>query len=230
MNKTRLLFIGAISLTALLFSPSCSNLPTPASVQTVDLFNGNNLDGWRALLKDPGVSMEQVWSVQEGLLICRGEPMGYLYTEKSFTNFVLRVEWRWAPGQPPGNSGVLMRINGPPKPLPRCIEAQLKSGSAGDLYGFHGMKIDGDPARRKTVSGHRLGGDLIGLSKLAANEYQPGQWNTYEIVVNGPNIKVWVNGQMLNEAVDGEVIAGPIGLQSEGGEIHFRTVKLTPLP
>lgn len=194
-----------------------------------DLFNGKNLDGWRYYLSSHAVGLEDVWSVQDGLLVCKGEPIGYLYTKSAYKNFRLKVEWRWPPGKEPGNSGVLMRINGKPQPLPRCYEAQLKSGSAGDVYGFHNAKISGDQSRIRTVKAHEIGGDFTGFTKTAAKENAPGQWNTYEIEVQGSTIKISVNGTPVNEASDLEVISGPIGLQSEGGEIHFRTVQITPL-
>ena len=40
---------------------------------------------------------------------------------------------------------------------------------------------------------------------------------------------MWENGEKVNEATGLDVVAGTIGLQSEGGEIHFRTVELTRL-
>jgi hypothetical protein len=212
-----ILWSGGIALTGFAADPE-------------DLFNGQNLTGWKGFLADPKVPMEEVWSVKNGVLICKGEPIGYLYTDKSFTtDFQLIVEWRWAPGTKPGNSGVLLRINGEPRPIPRSIEAQLRSGSAGDLYGFHGMKIDGDPARTKLTPNHELLGNFIGVTKTEANEKEPGEWNRYEITVKGSNVTVLVNGKQVNQAHDCDVLAGPIGLQSEGGEIHFRTVRLIPL-
>lgn len=195
----------------------------------VDLFNGKNLKGWQSYLSEHGVMKGKVWSVRDGLLVCQGEPMGYLYTRKGFTNFRLVVEWRWAPGRKPGNSGVLLRIGGEPRPLPRCIEAQLQSGSAGDMYGFQGMKIDGDASRKGEVADHKLGGHLTSLKKITGNEKEPGEWNRYEILVKGPKITLHVNGQKVNEASGCEVVEGPIGLQSEGAEIHFRKVTLTPM-
>jgi hypothetical protein len=198
--------------------------------ESKELFNGKDLTGWRSYLSEHNVTTGDVWSVRDGLLICKGEPLGYIYTTGDYKNFRLRVEWRWAPGKEPGNNGVLMRINGEPRPLPRCLEAQLRSGDAGDLYGFHGMSIRGDKERAVSVQGHRLGGDLAGVRKMEGAEVEPGQWNRMDIVLDGPDLKVWVNGTLVNEATDCEVIAGPIGLQSEGGEIHFRRVSLTPLP
>jgi hypothetical protein len=198
----------------------------PAPIQ---LFNGKNLEGWASLLSEPGVTRDEVWSVRDGLLVGRGEPLGYLHTTRTFTSFELRVEWRWEPGSEPGNSGVLMRINGEPHPIPRAIEAQLKSGDAGDLYGFHGMKIDGPPERTSRTEGHEALGDFVAVKKIEGNENAPGEWNVYEIRLAGPNLRVIVNGKLVNEASDCDVIAGPIGLQSEGGRIQFRKVELTPL-
>lgn len=207
---------------------SCA-APPRRPAEPIELFNGKNLQGWTCFLDDPNVGMKDVWRVEDGILICKGEPLGYLVTESEWTSFRVIVEWRWAPGTTPGNSGVLFRITGEPRPIPRCIEAQLKSGDAGDLYGFHGVKISGDPARMVSQANHPLVGDMVGVKKIKGNENEPGQWNTYEILVDGPVVIATINGVEVNRAADCDVMAGPIGLQSEGGEIHFRTVRLLPL-
>lgn len=202
---------------------------TAAQPAPIQLFNGRNLEGWEAFLAEPGVTRDEVWSVRDGLLVGRGEPLGYLHTTQKFTSFELRVEWRWEPGTEPGNSGVLMRINGQPHPIPRAIEAQLKSGDAGDLYGFHGMEIDGPPERKSRTEGHEALGDFVAVRKIDGDENAPGEWNVYEIRLAGPNLRVSVNGKLVNEASNCDIIAGPVGLQSEGGRIQFRKVELTPL-
>lgn len=194
------------------------------------LFNGKNLDGWRYYLADHMAGMDDVWSVKDGVLVCKGEPMGYLYTKQAYKNFRISLEYRWAPGAKPGNSGVLMRINGKPMPLPRCLECQLQHGKAGDFYGFHGMKILGDEARLRSVKGHELGGDLAGVGRAAGTENEPGEWNKLEITVQGAALTAMMNGKPVNEAKDAEVMEGPIGLQSEGGEVHFRNIMLSELP
>ena len=221
-----------IPTTALLaLSLSCSTVAPKTISKPRDLFNGKDFSGWEAYLVDPSVKLQDVWSVKDGLLICKGEPLGYIHTKEKFTtDFKLVVEWRWAPGKKPGNSGVLLRINGEPRGIPRCIEAQLKSGNAGDLYGFHGMKIDGDPARTSRKSGGDKLGEFVAVKRILTNENPPGEWNRYEILARGANLTVFVNGKKVNEAVDCDVVAGPIGLQSEGAEIHFRTVRIEPLP
>lgn len=219
-------YLRTLTLTATLGGLfATSALPAEA----VQLFNGQNLRGWQAYLAEHGVTRQQVWSVQDGILICKGEPLGYLYTARPHENFKLVVEWRWAPGGEPGNSGVLMRINGEPRPLPRGLEAQLKSGDAGALYGFHGMAVDGDADRKIDSEGSPFTGRIQGVRKTKGNEKPPGEWNRYDITLNGGNLTVLVNGEKVNEATGCEVLAGPIGLQSEGGEIHFRKVELTPI-
>ncbi|HYN04345.1 MAG TPA: DUF1080 domain-containing protein [Vicinamibacteria bacterium] len=198
------------------------------------LFNGKDLAGWSHFLVDAKVPAADVWSVKDGVLVCKGEPLGHLHTNAEYTNFKLVVEWRWAPGAAARlgktpNSGVLLRVNGEPKAIPRAIEAQLRQGEAGDLYGFWGMAMEGDPARRREKKGDPMLGDMVGFAKAEANERPEGEWNVYEITVDGPSVVVLVNGRKVNEAKGATVVPGRIALQSEGGEIHFRKVELTPI-
>ncbi len=187
----------------------------------IALFNGRDLSGWEYFLVDENAAMEDVWSVEGGILICQGEPRGYLCTDTDYDNFRLMVEWRWP--EEPGNSGVLMRITGEPQMLPNCIEAQLRSDSAGDMYGFSGFVIGGDEERFSQIS---IGWSLSGIER---NENAPGEWNRYEITADDGTITVVLNGVTVNEATGCDVRPGRIGLQSEGGVIHFRTVTLIPL-
>ena len=147
--------------------------------------------------------------------------MKNLYFEADYQDFHLVVEWRWP--EEPGNSGVLLRVDPEPVMLPSSVEAQLRSGSAGDMYGFQGFTIGGDPERLSEIS--------IGwsLRKMAGNEKEPGEWNRYEITVDGGTITVVLNGMTVNEARDCEVRPGRIALQSEGGIVHFRKVSLTTI-
>jgi len=213
-----------------------SALTVSAQTTPVSLFNGKDLTGWSHFLVDPKVPAADVWSVRDGVLICKGDPLGYIYTNAEYTSFTLVVEWRWAPGAAAKlgknpNSGVLLRVNGEPKPkgVPRAYEAQLQAGSAGDLYGFWGMPLDGPADRKREAKGHELLGDMNGVRKIEGAEHAEGDWNTYEITLDGPSLVVFVNGKKLNEATASNVMPGRIALQSEGGEIHFRRVELTPI-
>src|SRR5260370_33350051 len=62
------------------------------------LFNGKDLSGWKTFV-DPKSKVDPatVWSVKDGVIICKGQPLGYLITEKEYSNYILKVQWRWTP-------------------------------------------------------------------------------------------------------------------------------------
>lgn len=197
--------------------------------KVVRLFNGESLAGWQCFADAEDVKMEDIWSVKDGILICKGEPLGYLYTKEEYTNFKLLVVWRWAPDAEPGNSGILLRITGDAVSfLPKCAECQLKSGSAGDVYGFYGFNVKGPEDRFKIIESQKLG-KISAVGKIEAAEKKAGRWNKAEITVDGGTITVVINGKEVNKVTDCDVVAGRIGLQSEGGEVHFRRVQLVPI-
>jgi hypothetical protein len=231
MRKPACLIAAAAALAAVLVPAAAAAQP-----QGVRLFNGTDLSGWSHFLVDSTVPAAEVWSVRDGVLACKGEPLGYLQTNAEYTSFKLIVEWRWAPGAAAKlgktpNSGVLMRVNGEPKPkgVPRAYEAQLQAGNAGDLYGFWGMPLEGDAARRREAKGHDLLGDMVGFRKTEAAEKPEGEWNTYEITLDGASLVVLVNGKKVNDTTGATVMPGRIALQSEGGEIQFRRVEIWPI-
>jgi hypothetical protein len=216
-----LLLVGLIAVGALMGTSA-------KAAETKVLFDGKSLDGWDFFLKDPDAKMADVWSVRDSMLICKGNPMGYLATKEKFKDFKLIVEWRWAPDAKPSdrapNSGVLLRITGEKKMLPKCVEAQLMSGSAGDIWAFEGFTVKGDEDRYRAP---RPG--MSGLSKIQGAENDPGEWNKYEITLVGDKLTLVVNGKKVNECTGCDEVAGQIGLQSEGGEIHFKTVQITAM-
>jgi len=191
----------------------------------VALFNGKDLTGWTHYLADPQAKASDTWSVDtaEKVLICKGRPLGYIRTLKDYSDFVLKLEWRFNPvTKQAGNSGVLLRIVGPDKIWPRCIEAQLMSGSAGDFWLIDEAQLTTPPERvDPNAPRHRL--------HTHSNENPIGQWNTYEILCHGGRVRLKVNGEVLNEGTGADIRSGKIGLQSEGAEIHFRNVRLRPI-
>ena len=115
--------------------------------------------------------------------------------------------------------------------LPKCYEAQLHSGNAG---GHLGVLRNQDQGRQGSGCAiiprpRRPRRFCAGLGKIKGAEKKPGEWNKYEITFNGGDLTLLVNGEKVNEATGCDVVAGRIGLQSEGGEIHFRKVQLTPI-
>ncbi len=192
-----------------------------ATGKTIKLFNGKDLDGWTYYLRDENAKMEDVWSAtDEGVLICAGRPIGYIRTKDKFTNFVLELEWRFDKEKQPGNSGVLLRMVGQDKVWPKSVEAQLHHQNAGDIW-----NIDQFPM--KVAADRTMGRRTVKLNPT--NEKPQGEWNHYRIVMDGGNLKLYVNGELQNQATEVEEVAGYICLQSEGAEIQFRNIYLTPL-
>jgi len=226
----RVSLLSFSTLAALLALTSSCQFGRRADPGSLELFKGKNLQGWKHVLDDPTVPRDAVWSVRDGLLICRGTTLGVLHTERKFRNFRFVLQYRWAPGEKPGNSGILTRINGPARALPRCAEVQLMHGNAGDVLGLRGMKVAAGQPRFFEIKAHKIAGDIAGVRKLADAERPPGEWNQVEVQAQGDRYTVWMNGQQINQATGVEVLAGPLGLQSEGGEIHFRRATLKPLP
>lgn len=225
MKLTPILFLAAATITF----TACHSPHGSTAGSTVQLFNGRNLDGWQYVLADAAVPRDAVWTVNKGLLVCNGSPLGVLHTTEKFTNFRLVVEYRWAPGTDAGNNGILTRINGPARPLPRCAEVQLQQGNAGDVLGLQGMAVAAGQPRYFELKGHALAGDVAGVRKLVDAEHPVGEWNRVELLARGGTYTVWMNGQRVNEAAGVAVMPGAIGVQSEGGRIEFRKLALTRL-
>lgn len=99
---------------------------------------------------------------------------------------------------------------------------------AGDIWAFQGFKVKGNARRFRKVD-HEKFGKFIGVGKMLGNENEPGEWNRYEIIMVGDHLTLVVNDQKVNECTGCDLEPGKIALQSEGAEIHFRKVELTPM-
>ena len=190
------------------------------AAEEVALFNGKDLTGWTFHLRDPNAKMEDVWSIADGVLCCTGKPVGYLRTEKEYTDYILKLQWRWPEGGKPGNNGVLLRIVGEDVVWPKSVEAQLAHQHAGDIFTIHEFPLKGDPERTR--------GRYTAKMK-PSNEKPQGQWNDYEIILKGGDLELKVNGETQNTASEVEQVPGTIGLQSEGAPIEYRNIRLIPL-
>lgn len=203
---------------------------TAQAAEPIRLFNGKDLTGWKHYLWDPQNKTEDtatpvsaVWTVQDGILICRGKPTGYIRTLNEYENYRLFVEWRWPAGNTRGNNGVLIHTTTPNAlgQWPRSLEVQLAFGNAGDFWVIGTTLELPNPEGR--INGRRH------LNLTDDTEKPAGEWNQMEIIAKGDEVKVYVNGTLVNEARKLSQSRGAISLQSEGAEAHFRSVVLTPL-
>ncbi|MHB0959255.1 MAG: 3-keto-disaccharide hydrolase [Pirellulaceae bacterium] len=184
------------------------------------------LPGWEFYAEKEGTKIDDVWTLHDGVLTCQGTPKGYLYTSNDYKNFVLTLEWRWAPEKKPGNGGVLIRMTGAHKIWPKSLEAQINAGQAGDFWGLDGYGLEGPAERSKAVE-HAEFGKLINVQKLKEVEKPAGEWNQYEITAEEGTVTLRINGQQVNQATRCDVVAGKICLTAEGDAIQFRNVRLT---
>ncbi len=196
----------------------------------IQLFNGKDLAGWSWVAKPAAgtnpttlpalAKIDDVWSVKYGILHDVGKPNGYLHTDREFSNYRLVVEQRHIKK---GNGGIFVAVRPPEKVWPKCIEVQGGSGGEGDLYNHGSYKLTVDPAR--VMKGKSYGFKMIGPPSAKPI----GEWDTIEVVVDHGRMWVTVNGQFQNVVTDTEDLTGGIALQSEGGEMEFRKVELTPI-
>ncbi|MHC4073474.1 MAG: 3-keto-disaccharide hydrolase [Planctomycetota bacterium] len=186
----------------------------------------DSLETWASYLADPQAQMQDVWRVEDGVLICTGKPLGYLYTKKDYGDFVLKLQWRWPPEKDAGKGGVLIRMTGEHRIWPKSLEAQLNAGGAGDFWGLAGYGLSGPVERTRSLD-HDEFGRLTNVKKTRALEKPPGQWNTYEIIAKGDTVTLIINGEEVNRATGCALEPGRICLTSEGSEIHFRNVAVT---
>ena len=191
-----------------------------------DLFNGKDLLGWVNVN-----TAKDTWNVRDGILVCTGEPIGILRTDRQYENFILHLEWKHL--QAGGNSGVFVWSEGVPpegKRLPRGVEAQIleldwavqhnrtDAYVHGELFGTGGIELEPDNPR-----GVR--------SKSAEKRCKgKGQWNAYTLVCVDGTIKLSINGKFVNGIRNATVKKGYICLESEGAPIHFRNIRLLELP
>lgn len=210
INKMKAKFILAALMVAAVMT-SCSDGGKK------QLFNGKDLTGWVCVLDaNSNVPTSEVYGVKDGNIHIVGKPFGYMRTAQKYGDYKLHVEWRWI-GEGT-NSGLFQRVQDGDKVWPEAIECQLCAGKAGDYVMLGGAKI----AEVECV------GDFPVKDRVKDCEKPVGEWNTAEIICQGKNIKVYINGEFQNECT-GDHSEGYIALQSEGGPIEFRNIYITDI-
>ena len=224
--------------TTLLTALVVTSLATCCLAQTVELpqyrplFNGKDLSGWVNVN-----TADDTWSVRDGMIVCKGKPIGVMRTDRQYENFLLHIEWRHM--EAGGNSGVFLWSEGTVpegRRLPKGMETQMleldwvnqhkrPDGTLppiayvhGELFGAGGLKAVPDNPR-----GSR--------SKSLENRCKgKGQWNVYDVVAVDGTVKLSVNGKFVNGISQSAVKKGYLCLESEGAEIHFRNIYIMELP
>jgi hypothetical protein len=221
----RILPVGACLIVSLVLCVAGSPAEDGTNLVTEQSSDGE-ITGWQSYHEEEGTKTGDVWQLDtDGVLVCKGLPKGYLYTEKEYTDVVMSFEWRWPPGKEPGNGGLLLRTTGEHKIWPKSLEVQLNNNAAGDFWGLAGYALQGPKERMKTID-HEVYGRLTNVKHLKAMEKPAGQWNRCDVTLKDGEVSVRINGVPVNRARQCEVEAGKIVLTAEGDAIHFRNIRI----
>jgi hypothetical protein len=188
----------------------------------IALFDGKSLNGWRlAHGHGPG------YVVKDGVLVCPAEGGGNLFTEKEYSNFVFRFEFKTEPG---GNNGV-------------GIRAPLEGDAA-----YVGMEIqildDGHEKYKGKIKSEQHHGSIYDVIPARTGFLKPaGEWNEEEIMARGSHIRVTLNGVIILDADLNNVReeaalkkhpglknkSGRIGFLGHGSLVEFRNIRIKAL-
>ena len=193
--------------------PPAPKLSSLVFGQTVTLFNGVDLSGWK--LTDPGAV--NGWKVENGVLVNDpvqkpGEriPYGNLRTEAEFEDFNLKLKVNIPKGS---NSGIYLR---------GIYEVQVL-----DSYG-------------REPDNHNMGAIYSRITPTVAAEKPAGEWQDLDITLCDRHVTVILNGKTIidNQPLMGvtggaltadEFAPGPIYLQGDHGKVMYRDFVLRPI-
>jgi Domain of Unknown Function (DUF1080) len=200
--------------------------------KSVSLFNGKDFNGWHidvpAMDNNSGVASPFI--IREGKLVSLAKPQGHIITDKTYSNFRLNIEYCFA--AKPGNCGVLVFVSKPRRlyaMFPQSIEVQLMNQNAGDFWCIgEDIEVPDMVARRGPKDKWGVDGEknrrIINLTD--GTEKPLGDWNKMTVECFGGQIKVWLNGLIVNHGFNATAQTGHIALQAEGSEVEFRKVEL----
>ena len=183
------------------------------------LFDGKSLDKF-----DVPASQEKVWRVVNGVI--RNEsasPGATILTKEDFGNYVLKAEFR---AHPSVNSAIMLR-QGRPQP-------QAGGGGGAAAQGYE-LQIR-DKLLTDRTGGSFLTGSIVNVQNAPeGTKIIPGQWNTFDVTINGDHITVLYNGKKVVDVRDSRRSSGAIGLQSAhpedpaGAFVEFRNLRVRRL-
>ncbi|MCI0388186.1 MAG: DUF1080 domain-containing protein [Acidobacteria bacterium] len=189
----------------------------------VSLFDGKSLNGWKLVRgRGPG------YLIKDGVLVCPADGGGNLFTEKEYSNFIFRFEFKTEPG---GNNGV-------------GIRAPLDKDASYD--GMEIQILDDQHERYKgKIKSEQHHGSIYDVIPARTGFLKPaGEWNVEEITANGSRIRVKLNGVIiidsdLNTVQEEAVLkkhpglrkkTGHIGFLGHGSLVEFRNIRIKVLP
>lgn len=176
------------------------------------------------MIPDPDDEKKQI-------LKCTGKPTGVLRTTRMFENFVAEFEWRHM--EDPGNAGFFIWSDPLPAvggPFTRSIEIQICNLGNGDWFTSHGDIFPIWGATMTPDPRFRISGSRSMPNEDAFHVRDTGEWNHYRITAIDGTVTLEVNGNLVTAGSGCSPSKGYLCIESEGGEVHFRDMKIWELP
>jgi hypothetical protein len=180
--------------------------------EAVSLFNGKDLTGWK----------KANYLVEDGVLVCKG---GHLVTEKQFSNYIFEFDFLLPPG---GNNGLGIHYPGTGNPAYSGMELQI---------------LDNTAPKYAKLKDYQYHGSLYTLQAAKRGHLKPvGEWNHEKVTINGPLVKVELNGTVILDANLDELNkekpkhkgaqrrSGHICFCGHGAGIKFKDITIKELP
>jgi hypothetical protein len=204
------------------------------------MYDGKSLNGWS---QDPGHVGH--WQPRGDVLYYDSKSTAKdknLWTEKSYKNFTMVFDWRWAetsaarrdrPVLDPATGETKKDANG--KPITKNV-IELDSGIY--LRGNNRSQVNlwNWPCGSGEVYGYRMNRKLSQEIRAALTPKVPadnpiGAWNRMAITLNGDRLTVMLNGKTVieNAQLPGVPSEGPIALQHHGSALEFRNLSIKEL-
>ena len=238
LGMTKWLCVVTTSLLLMVFilAVGCATAVCKTQDGFVPIFNGKDLAGWQGINGNTSS-----YYAQNGELVCSETGKVHIFTTRAYTNFVLRLEIKMDPG---GNNGVGVRTKVSKQPHLEGCEIQVLD----DPYYVYGIPREGkskeDWPKLKDYQHH---GSIYGVVPAKTGQLKPaGEWNQQEIVCNGRQLTVTLNGVVIVaveldkvQPIDGYehpgllYNSGFIGLHAHGNygaKIYFRNLLVKELP
>jgi hypothetical protein len=193
--------------------------------------NNGNASDWYTYAKDHKYdNAGEVYQFTDSMMRLHGEKVGYLMSKKSYTDFELKLEYRWnmEPAYQRGtgkkNSGVMYNVPDTARDMlwPAGIQFQVKEGATGDFILLENVTL---AVRGET----KAPGKSVAVSRLSEQEKTLGEWNTILIRSVKGTCSQYLNGVLVNEGSNASSQSGRILLQYEGSPIDFRHLVIKPL-
>ena len=196
---------------------ACVVLVGPQAVRAVEFegqIAGDAIPGWE-IKEGPA----DAWSVTDGVLHCSGKAGGWIGTKKTYTDFIIELEYKLTPG---GNSGIYLRAPKEGRPYEVAMEAQI---------------LDDKAEKHRDIKPGQHCASLYMICPASEDASKPvGQWNTMRVMGDADHIVITLNGRTVADAEGRacpEILkrsrAGALGLQNHSSELWFRNIRIADL-